>query len=338
MIPTNICGMVVDESKFKVEPISTKKKGKAILSPAAATARAIRSKSLIPEIDSYLTVAYEKGLDPTPLRALLQAVIDSVKHDVDIDIAGALGEAGIHKNAKPSSLRQILSGRLGRSNKDRTLMTFNMHMEKAHWNTKIAWMSNLRRLCNFSYIVAGNGDPAAVKPLLSKESPYKVVNKWDACLLESMEKALESVGLEGTFNSEGQKEPHEYVQLTPEMEERIKATIPHHTPEKAKAIARALVSEYGLFIKDLGESMVSKAYSHIRTMNELVMEDEEIGGLALKYLASALMVKGLDKDIRMRAMTILSYLPLQLGSYSIATIMERVGYIRELNILLGSSR
>jgi hypothetical protein len=337
IVPVSVCGEIVDESRFKVEPVSTKKKGKAVLCPVAATARAIRSKSLIPQIDSYLTVAHEKGIDPTPLRGLLQAVIDSVKHDVDIDIDGALREAGISSKSQPSSLRQILSGRLGRSNRDRTLLMFNLHMERAHWNTKISWMTSLRKQCYFQYIVAGNGDPASVKLLLQKENPTRNLSAWSKRLLGSMEKALLSVGLGGTFNSNGQKEPHEYVEISDEMAARIKSTIPATTPENAKDIARRLVQEYQLFIRNIGEGLVSIAYGHIRQMNDLVMEDEEIGGLALRYLTSALMVKGLDKEIKMRAMTILGYFPLILGSYNIATILDRVGYKRKLNILLGSS-
>lgn len=343
IVPITICGKIVDEARFEVEPVSTKSKGKAKLTPAEATARAIRAKTLIPKIDSYLTVGYEKGLSPKALKALrslLQAVIDSVKHDVDIDIKAALAEAGISPKAQPSSLRKILSGRLGQSKK-LVLMVFNMLMERAHWNTRIPWMTQLRKLCNFRYIVAGNGDSDSVELLRASNNPRRKPNPWYVRLLDAMEKALISVNLQGMFNAQSQQEPHEYVELTEEMRRRIVSTIPLDTPENAKTLARRLVDEYYLFIRCMGKGLGTEAYGHITLMNNLVMEDEIVGGLALRYLASALMIEGLDGNIKMKAMTILGYLPLTLGTegsrgyYNIAKILRAVGYERKTNILVG---
>jgi hypothetical protein len=74
---------LIDETKIGFA-VSSKKKGKKAQTVAMATSKAWYSKLSISKMDSVITACLEKGIDPAPARELMQAIIDMVKHEVEL--------------------------------------------------------------------------------------------------------------------------------------------------------------------------------------------------------------------------------------------------------------
>lgn len=323
---------LVDEDSFTYPPKSEKVKTKVPMTIHQANAKGKWSQATIPEIDTYLRICNEKGLDAGPMKNLLQWTIDSAKNHIDFDIHETCIEVGLAPRDRLSALASLMSARLG-GNKNNIPMVVNGLIRRAvKERTRIKWMNIVRDSGVLCQIVASTGD-SVYAGLCNKVSRGEA-NGYEKFLALEMRKSLIEAGLSHLTNAADNMVPNAIYPYEDLDQDRV-GTIRERAlqfPGEAKSLAKAILSKYGEFLDELRASRgtTTKAYRRIREANDLIHASEH-GDTALKYLFAAVCL-GADKSIRMRATTILGYFPVQHGTYSIVKINEYLGYNRPLNI------
>ena len=102
---------LVDESAIGSQ-ISPKLKGSGDMTVAEAIARGFFAKLMIPLADELVTICSEEEIPLGYPRRILQAVVDSIKHVVDIpSIDEALEKLGLSQDSKASPCANLIRGR-----------------------------------------------------------------------------------------------------------------------------------------------------------------------------------------------------------------------------------
>ena len=321
-----------DESKIEyIEEVETQK---ADLDVYEANAAGWYSQAMVPTADRYLRIAREGGKPTMALRRLLQDVIDSSKHTRIINIDEALKSAGLTPGCQASSLVRIMSGSFG--SKATSLMNYNrfVHMAKTE-KSAIRWMNIVRKSGCLFNLFSGTGDSDystnamnVIKNNLTKGATYNLVSQYAS--------ALKAAGLDYLTDIDINKEPMAAIPKEILNTQRGQALIEKSRgiPLHSKLMARTLVANYLKFISNISSGVVSTsdAYQPVRD-SVIMLKDSEFGPDALKWLFISLAYAA-DTSIKMKALGILSYMPLKLGSYNIVKILEFLGYERKFDVIV----
>jgi hypothetical protein len=312
-------------------------KGKTNLTVAEAVAAGVYSQAMIPIADRYLRIANEAGIPGDRiihLIELLNNTIDSAKHDKSVDHAMALSLSGLDVNADTSYLQKILTGSFG--SREYRVMNYNRYVDLAREErTSIEWANIVRESGVLFNLFPGSGDPdyaSTIKNLdinnITKGYKFEMVVDYINSLkrhgLEEMVGVLKNHEPQATIPSEilgssrgaALRERASQIGLLPRM------------------TARRCFDSYKLFLENIrrGDVTTTQAYQPIRDAVTLVRESEH-GDAAMKWLFASLAFN-CDPNIRMKAMYIMAYMPLKVGSYNLRKVLEFLGYERKFNLII----
>lgn len=319
---------LVDEAAFTYPPQSEKVKTKVPMDIATANAAGFWSQSMIPTIDTYLRICNEKGLDAGPMKNLLQWTIDSAKNQIEFDIGEVCRDVGISGRDRMSALATLMSGRLG-SSKHHLLAAYNGLVRRAKQErTRIRWMQIVRERGALSYVIPETGDPAYASMVLAVTAG--TANGYEKFLAGEMQRVYEEVKAEYLVPARANMEQQAVFPMKSLDPKRVQAVRrkAYELPQEARELAREVLDSYNRFVRVIsgGVSSTTQAFGFVKDAVERV-RSSEYGADALKYLFAAVCL-GVDPAVKMRATTVLGYLPLVLGSYNIARIISFLEYER----------
>jgi len=315
-------GGLVDEDKIN-NAKSPKMKGSGSMTISEAVARSLYAKLIIPYADAVVTICAEHGRELTSARGLLQAVVDSVKHVVDLpSIPATLRSLGLPESARPSPVATVIRGRLG-SVKKETALRYNALLSSMEGES--SGLPFLRALEDeFAFILAPNRKYA--------EFCYSGDGGW---LRKEYALALKVSGQGDLLNKQMNIEgiatiPNELV--VPSRMGAIRETrnIMEACPSAVKT-AREIVRLYGRWIEELKNNEVECAYAHLQKARDMVNADAVVGGMAMRYLFIALVYRT-DPEIRLKSLKVLSYMPVKIGAYNLPEYIRRLGYERRFDV------
>ena len=322
----------VDESRIEyLEPVAV---GKANLDIYEANAAGWYSLAMVPTADRYLRIARELGKPTMALRRLLQDVIDSSKHSCIVDFPSALKASGMRPEIQPSCLVRIMSGSLG--SKAFSLMNYNRYVHESRFETtKIGWMNIVRKSGALFNVFSGTGDS-------DYATRYSDVVKFDITkgyvfeMVKGYRASLKAAGIEGLMEVQANHEPMACIPKEILNSARGQALLGRASEINivSRMMAADAVKLYQKFISNISSGVVStgEAYQPVRDA-VMMLKESQHGPGAMKWMFLALNY-GCDSAIRMKALSVLSYMPLKLGEYNIEKILDFLGYDREFAVII----
>lgn len=295
LIPVN---GLVDESRINLASVP-KQKGKGEMTIVESVARSFYAKYLIPKADQILTMAAEQGCDLAYPRSILQAIIDSIKHVVDVpSVELAMVQSGVIGDI--SDVAKLLRGRLGMVRRN---MSIRYNLLVSGLTKRSGWLDGVCE--EFKYLLAPNKnlDNKEYSELMTRlgRPEYGVRSSFAAARIpQSVTEPLRDRVLPA-FNA-----------ISKDVE--------------AVMCAHNIVDRYYEFGRILRERKVREAYDIIRDIREMVINHER-GGDIMKYIFMA-MTWGFDSKITLKPYKLLSYLPIKLGSYDLVRILQWMRYER----------
>jgi len=309
---------LIDEGRIH-DAKSPKLKGSGAMTIVQAVARSFFAKLIIPSADAVVTICAEHDRDLTQARGLLQAVVDSIKHVVDLpSIPETLKGLDLPEASRPSPIATIVRGRLGSAKKECALRYNTLVASMNSVSSGLPFLSALEE--EFQFIISPNRKYAELCYL-----------GLDARLKQEYVNALHCAGQDDLIRAERNKEAlasfsPELVRATRAGALREAARIRGEYPESVQ-LAYTVLRLYSSWIACLKVDALEEAYGYLAHAREMLAKDEITGGYALRYLFIALVYRA-DPSIALKSLKILSYLPVKLGVYDLAGYIRKLDYTR----------
>lgn len=316
-------GGIVNESCIAGK-VSSKSKGKKALTVGEAIGKSFYSKLSIGRIDLLIYAAIEAGKDFTPVREALQAVIDNIKHDVEIPSVDYLCESmGIDLSMMPP-IYKLIRGKIG-NHERANMIRYNILVDEIKDNrSNIKWIRNIESkfhhvFCKTKFL---NTYDLSQEDM---EAYINMVRKYD-----HIEYASKDNFMPGKFN-------RNMVNKNRNIAESLKKR--YESDINIVRLAEKIHTSYDKYVSMLrtagkqsnydADYTREEAYEIIRRMNKYLQENPEISGKAIKYLflctthrfgTGKLNDKNLIKNYK-----IFSYLPLVVGEWDLSRAVKFYG-------------
>lgn len=312
-----LCG-IVNETAIGNET-SAKLKASGEMTIAESISRSFFAKLTIPLADELLTICAEEGIPLSYPRQILQSVVDSIKHVVDIpSIEEARMELGLSQESKASPCARLIRGKLGYMKKEFGLRYAAQVNRMSDSHSGISWMRNIEN--EFCYILSPNRKYAE---LVFEKSDSNLRSEYEDALTHARQYDLKNLAV----NKESVATlPKELLTRTRKGAAREAERIRKDYPE-AVSLARTVLRQYFNWINLLQEDQVEEAYAELRSTRELLYADEEIGGLSLRFLFISIVYQ-IDSSITLQSMKIFSHMPVSLGCYDLQRYIKNLNYQR----------
>ena len=296
---------------------SSKQKGKGEMTLAEAVARSFYAKYLIPEADKIVSIASEQGKDLAYPRSILQGIIDSIKHCIDVPSVKEMKKlSGLKQNNKISPIATLIRGRLGSCKREYAFRYNSLVYRMQTEHTGCRWLRGIEK--DFNFILSQNKQ-------LKYTHHSKLTEYFNACDITG------NPELKGVPEIKAARIPEEVLAPHRARLTRYARSVTEHCPE-AYLLAHRVLDMWYEFGRQLRDGNVEDAYALIKEARELIREDERIGGLAMNYLLISVTFHGIDRRIKLNSYKMFSYLPAKIGNYDLSISMDRLGYERELDI------
>lgn len=325
-----LVGGIVNEAAIAGQ-VSSKTKGKRALTIGEAIAKSMYSKLAIGLVDILLYIAIENGVDPTPIREALQAIIDNIKHDVDLKSMDELmALAGIEDGTLPP-IYKLIRGKIGEVTRANTVL-YNLLVEEmqTHRSSK-KWIRNLED--QFLYLVSKN-------KFLKSDGAKRILTVEEH---KSYVKLLKSIGYDEYAKCDGYSTVKLNRSHIRRNEKLCKQWITKlSTPANIK-LAEHIHTAYNEIINKIreshnvpllnGELLKEAAFERLRSMNKYLRSNPEAGGDAIKLLFLAITYRrglfvnhedGADK-VLIKNYKIFSYLPIEIGRWNLKRSVDFFG-------------
>jgi len=320
-------GGLVDEKAIG-DTESPKSKMKGAMTIIEAVARSLYAKLLIPRADTLATICAERGRDLTCVRQILQSCIDGIKHVIAFpSIEEAYRALDLPPESSPSPVSQLLRGRLGTNRKEYALNYAVLAGKMSHTHSGIAWIRRLER--EFALIASPNRRYAEL-----------CLGRSTGTLRREYEASLRIAKAGHLFNIDRNMEqspnlPRSLIRATLAGAIREVNRIAREAPG---AIHKAyeVVGLYREWIECLRQERIDDGYSCLHKARTVIQHDEVLGGFALRYLFIAVGY-GVDPNIPLKSMKILSYLPIRYGEYNLARYLDSLGFKRSFAVTVHRS-
>jgi hypothetical protein len=316
-----LTGGLVDEEHVAGK-VSSKSKGKKSQNVVLATAKAYYAKYAIPEADKCITLMIEAGQDPTPARELLQAIVDSIKHDVELTNLYTFKKANyISGDLLP--VYKLLKGSVGCERG--VLFQYNkLVREISNHRSRVEWIRNIEN--EFAFIMCGTKFLDVKAPKDNGYVPYGDYEMYKKMVtfFGRSEWAVPASYKAFTFDKANVAAIRGKVKSA-----QVKRAGNSEVVKLARRIHDSYFGAYNKaegFCELRGQGRIDEAYDIIRAMSDELRSNPVIAGEALKYLWNAISYGELvDGSKVVQGYKLFSYMPTVIGTYDIAAIAAAYG-------------
>lgn len=320
---------LIDETKIG-SAVSSKKKGKKAQTVAMATSKAWYSKLSISKMDSVITACLEMGIDPTPARELMQAIIDMVKHEVEL----------------PENMDGFILQLLGRK----------LQLNTVHGILNIFRTAERLRQSTYNLKVELMQQESSNIPLLKKLIPH-----FSYVLCKTKYTAPDFNGeahkLHSSYNRictklgfPGFAEPRDFNAPTfdPKLVAKnlplaMRTTKLLAAKPKVVMVADTISKDYDLMVKHFRKGDISGGYAVVKKLvDKMNRSDHALMGDAVKYLFMSIV----HKNARLHKgnvnygwyLKVMAYLPREIGSWNLRRASRFYGGTPVMNIAVVSNK